>query len=157
MRSVWVPNEGRTLVAEMRRSTGVSAGTGKGWEISYSGSAVRATVIDVPGPDLVVSAAPTAGAFNVGYPGGWTVEVANVGGSASVGTVTVDLTLGTGQSLTSAAGTGWTCTGTAAVSCSHAGGLASGATLPPIDVLVGVDGAAPPSTTLSATALSLYL
>ncbi len=128
--------------------TGLTAGVGKGYDISYPSGKVVATVVAVPGADVVVSAAPVGPAFNVGYPGTWTVSVENVGGAASAGGVSVDLTVGAGQAVTSAAGTGWSCGGTAPVTCTHAGGIPSGGSLPPIDLTVDVTAPAVPSTTL---------
>ncbi len=139
---------GSSVTGAFSGVSGLSAGTGKGWDITYLATAVRATVVDVTGVDVVASAAAVGPAFNVGYGGAWTVDVANAGGAASSGAVTADLTLGAGQTLTSATGTGWSCSGTAPISCTHAGGIASGASLPAINVAVTVDGAATPATTL---------
>jgi PKD repeat protein len=131
--------------------TPTSAGTGKGFDVNYPAGKVEVEVVSVPGTDLVISAAPLGTAFNVDYPGTWRATVSNVGGAASSGTITATLTLGAGQAVASASASGWSCSGTGPVTCTHPGPLASGASLPAIDLTVDVTAPAQPITTLGAS------
>ncbi len=56
----------------------------------------------------------------------WDITVANTGGSAFVGPITVTDDLPNSLTFKSATGTGWACTGTTKITCVHAGDLAAG-------------------------------
>ncbi|HEX6833201.1 MAG TPA: choice-of-anchor Q domain-containing protein, partial [Rudaea sp.] len=92
-----------------------------------------------------------AGTFSAGQTGAaYTITVANLGSGASSGTVSVVDTLPSGLVATGMSGTGWTCTlGT--LTCTRADALASGASYPPISLIVNVAANAPVSVTNSAT------
>ena len=90
-------------------------------------------------PCLNVSAGHS-GNFAQGQQNGtFTLIVSNAQGAVSTnGTVTVTATLPTGITLTSMAGTGWTCPGTASNNCSRNGALNGGSSFPPIMVTVAL-------------------
>ncbi len=94
------------------------------------------------------------GDFTVGVNGVYTLTVQNVGSATLAGLITVTDPVPAGLTVVSATGTGWTC-GVAGqdVTCTvtPAGGLASGASLPPISVTVDPTAAAVPSVTNTAT------
>ena len=94
------------------------------------------------------------GDFTVGVNGVYSLTVQNVGSGTLAGEITVDDPVPAGLDVVSAAGTGWAC-GVAGqdVTCTvtPAGGLASGASLPPISVTVDPTPAAVPSVTNTAT------
>jgi uncharacterized repeat protein (TIGR01451 family) len=90
-----------------------------------------------PGPDLSI-AKSHAGSFFQGQVGAtFTISVSNVGGSATVGTVTVSDTLPVGLTATSIAGTNWSCTQPAGP-CSRATPLAPAGSFEPITLTVDV-------------------
>ena len=94
------------------------------------------------------------GDFRVGVDGVYTLTVQNVGSGTLAGEITVDDPVPAGLDVVSAAGTGWVCSVAAQdVTCTvtPAGGLASGASLPPISVTVDATPAAVPSVTNTAT------
>ena len=81
----------------------------------------------VAAPDLSIakSHAP-AGAITAGSDVTYTIDVANVGSAQTRGSITMDDSLPSGVSATSASGTGWTCSG--AVTCTRTDPIAAGAT-----------------------------
>ena len=113
-------------------------------------TATDATPI-VTGPDLAITKAAT-GSFTQGQAGAtYTLTVANTGGTASSGTVTVIDNLPTGVTPTAVSALGWTCglsgnTGT----CTRSDPLAAGASYPPITVTVEIASTAPSSVTNTA-------
>ena len=94
------------------------------------------------------------GDFTVGVNGVYSLTVQNVGSGTLAGEITVTDPVPAGLDVVSATGTGWSC-GVAGqdVTCTvtPAGGLASGASLPPISVTVDPTPAAVPSVTNTAT------
>jgi len=109
------------------------------------------SVSNDPVADLAISKTHS-GNFTVGQNGVYTLSVNNNGPSTETGTITVTDTLPVGLSYVSATGTGWTCGAVAQdVTCTHAGPLANGASLPDITLTVGVAAAAQPSVTNTAT------
>ena len=109
------------------------------------------SVSNDPVADLAISKTH-GGNFTVGQNGVYTLSVNNNGPSTETGTITVTDTLPAGLSYVSATGTGWTCGAVSQdVTCTHAGPLANGASLPDITLTVGVAAAAQPSVTNTAT------
>ena len=94
------------------------------------------------------------GDFTVGVDGVYTLTVRNVGSGTLAGLITVTDAVPAGLTVVSATGTGWACGVSGQdVTCTvtPAGGLASGASLPPISVTVDPTPAAVPSVTNTAT------
>ena len=81
----------------------------------------------VAAPDLSIAKSHTpAGAIDAGSGITYTIDVTNVGSAATRGTITMDDSLPSGVTATSASGTGWTCSG--AVTCTRTDPIAAGAT-----------------------------
>ena len=133
--------------------TGLYAGGGRQYAVSYTPTAVVVTVVAGPvGPDLVVATAPTTSPFVPGAPGALAVTVTNAGGATTSGTITASVALGTGLTYASASGSGWACIGSgSSASCTRTAAVASGASAPPITVNVNVGSAAVPTTSASTT------
>ena len=109
------------------------------------------SVTNVPIANLSLLKSHT-GNFTTGQSGAYTLTASNAGPSATSGTITVTDTLPAGLSFASAVGTGWACGAVAqAVTCTHAGPLASGGALPAITLTVNVSATAPASLTNTAT------
>jgi uncharacterized repeat protein (TIGR01451 family) len=111
--------------------------------------------------DTVVAAADLSitkaavGSFTVGSNASYTLTVTNSGPQSAAGTITVSDTLPAGLSYVSATGTGWTCANSSGtVTCTRAGPVTSGTTLPAITLTVAVGAAAAPSVTNTATVAS---
>lgn len=97
-----------------------------------------------------------AGAFVLGGTGNFNLRVANIGGSATSGVVTITDTLPTGLTPVPASGgfanNGWSCTASAqAVTCTRADALAPGAAYPDLVLTVQVAADAPPTVTNTAS------
>jgi uncharacterized repeat protein (TIGR01451 family) len=108
------------------------------------------TVTPAP-PDLLVSKSH-GGNFTQGQIGAtYSVNVSNVGGSATSGAVTVTDTLPSGLTATALAGAGWTCT-LAPLSCARSDVLAAGGSYPPITLTVNVASTATASLVNTVTA-----
>jgi len=91
-----------------------------------------------------------SGNFTRGQTGVYTIGITNGGTAPTSGTVTVADTLPTGLTLSSMAGTGWSCpAGT--TSCTRSDALAAGSSYPSITLTVNVLNSAPNSVTNSAT------
>jgi uncharacterized repeat protein (TIGR01451 family) len=111
--------------------------------------------------DTVVAAADlsitktTSSTFIVGSNASYTLTVVNGGPQSAAGTITVTDILPTGLSYVSATGTGWTCSNSSGtVTCTRAGPVTSGTTLPAITLTVAVGAAAAPSVTNTASVSS---
>ncbi len=111
--------------------------------------------------DTVVAAADlsitktTASTFVVGSNASYTLTARNNGPQSAAGTITVSDTLPAGLTYVSATGTGWTCShASGTVTCTRAGPVTSGTTLPAITLTVAVGAAAAPSVTNTATVAS---
>ncbi|MFL6257056.1 MAG: beta strand repeat-containing protein [Pyrinomonadaceae bacterium] len=111
--------------------------------------------------DTVVAAADlsitktTASTFTVGSNAVYTLTATNSGPQSAAGTITVSDTLPAGLSYVSATGTGWTCSNASGtVTCTRAGPVTTGTTLPAITLTVAVGAAAAPSVTNTATVAS---
>ena len=101
--------------------------------------------------DLAISKTHS-GNFTVGQNGTFTLDVSNNGPSTASGTITVTDTLPAGLGYVSASGSGWTCGAVGQdVTCTHAGPLANGASLPAITLTVSVASAAAPGVINTAT------
>lgn len=111
--------------------------------------------------DTVVAAADlsitktTASTFTVGSNASYTLTARNNGPQSAAGTITVTDILPAGLTYVSATGTGWTCSNSSGtVTCTRAGPVTSGTTLPAITLTVAVGAAAAPSVTNTATVAS---
>jgi uncharacterized repeat protein (TIGR01451 family) len=111
--------------------------------------------------DTVVAAADlsitktTASTFVVGSNAVYTLTAVNGGPQSAAGTITVSDVLPAGLTYVSATGTGWTCSNASGtVTCTRAGPVTSGTTLPAITLTVTVGAAAAPSVTNTATVAS---
>ncbi len=111
--------------------------------------------------DTVVAAADlsitktTASSFSVGSNAVYTLTATNSGPQSAAGTITVSDTLPAGLTYVSATGTGWACSAAGqVVTCTRAGPVTSGTTLPAITLTVAVGAAAAPSVTNTATVAS---
>ena len=93
-----------------------------------------------------------SGSFVVGSNATYNISVTNNGPHSASGPITVSDTLPSGLTYVSGTGTGWTCSASGqAVTCTTAGPVANGATLPAITLTVAVGAAAAPSVTNTAT------
>ena len=109
----------------------------------------------IPAVDLSIDKSHT-GDFEVGQLGTFDLVVTNNGpNDHGDSTITVVDTLPTGLSFAAVRGDGWTCANAAAqVVCTHPGPLASGASLPTIQIDVSVEPAAEAGVTNTATVSS---
>ena len=135
----------------------LSAGQTSGNSLYSSGgdlvllSAEVFSVTNTPVADLQISKTHS-GDFGVGVPETYTLIVTNSGPSTEPGPVTVTDTLPAGLTYSASSGTGWGCApGGATVTCTHAGPLAAGASLPPLLLEVVADASAVPSVTNTAS------
>lgn len=93
--------------------------------------------------------------FVAGSVASYLLRVSNNGPETEVTTVTVDDSLPAGLAYSGFGGSGWTCSATGQnVSCSHAGPVAAGATLPDLTLDVQVATNAPSTVTNMATVAS---
>jgi hypothetical protein len=132
--------------------TGGGFGSITGPDTSYNGGDEDAFVAKLCyAPDLTITKSDGGQNFNIGVPGNYTLTVSNATGACpTTGTITVTDALPANLTLASFNGTGWSCTGTTNVSCTHAGPLASGASLPVLTLTVNVGAGTPPSITNTA-------
>ena len=100
----------------------------------------------------VLSVTKMHGSFTQGQNGTWTLNVSNTGTGSTSGTVTVTDTLPTGYTLVSGTGTGWSCSGTNAVSCTNSTVVAASGSFAPLILTVSVPANSPVSVQNSATA-----
>lgn len=107
-----------------------------------------------PVADLAITKSHV-GDFTVGMNGVYTLSVTNNGPSDAAGTITVTDTLPAGLTYVGASGTGWTCGAVGQdVTCTRAGPLTSGATVPDITLTVSIGAAAYPGITNTAAVSS---
>ncbi|HEU4431336.1 MAG TPA: hypothetical protein VFT98_21430 [Myxococcota bacterium] len=112
------------------------------------------SVTNTPVADLAI-AKTHSGNFTTGQNGDYTITVSNAGPNSVTGTTTVTDTLPAGLTYVSGTGTGWSCSAAAqVVTCTHAGPLASGASLPALTLTVAVAANAPSSLTNTASVSS---
>jgi len=104
-------------------------------------------------PDVAI-AMTHSGSFTVGTNGTYTITVSNTGSASTSGTITVADTLPTGLAFISASGTGWNCSASGqSVTCTNPGPIAPGGSAN-ITLTVGVDSAAVPAVTNTATVMN---
>src|SRR5207244_1804222 len=128
--------------------TNAATVSGGGESNTANDTANDVTTINPP-PDLTITKSHS-GNFVQGQSGAtYTIAVANSGGTATSGTVTMTDTLPTGLTATAIGGTNWSCT-LATLTCTRSDGLAAGASYPTITVAVNVAGNAPASVTNAA-------
>jgi peptidoglycan/xylan/chitin deacetylase (PgdA/CDA1 family) len=114
--------------------------------LAYPGSA-PAPAVTVPQP-LKLAATHSPAVFVRGETGTLTLIVSNpTDGPTDGSTTTVTQAIPAGLTSTGAAGTGWTCSGTATITCTRTDVLAPGATFPPIAIGVRVASTAGPVLT----------
>lgn len=126
------------------------------WLTESSSANNTATDTDtvVAAADLSITKA-AATTFAAGNQASYTLTVRNNGPQSAAGTITVTDTLPAGLTFFSASGTGWTCgNSSGTVTCTRAGPVTSGTTLPAISITVTVDTAAAPSVTNAASVSS---
>jgi uncharacterized repeat protein (TIGR01451 family) len=117
-------------------------------------SSATVTITVSPPADLGVSTSDI-GTFTVGSPGTYTITVSNAGPGPAAGPIVVTATLPPEFSFLSASGDGWSCSPSArTVTCTHAGPLEAGASLPAITLVVSVPPSTPPSVVTTATVWS---
>jgi uncharacterized repeat protein (TIGR01451 family) len=108
----------------------------------------------VAAADLSITKA-AAGGFAVGNNASYTLTVVNNGPQSAAGTITVSDTLPAGLTYVSAAGTGWACShASGTVTCTRAGPVTAGTTLPAVTLTVAVAVTAAPSVTNTASVSS---
>jgi uncharacterized repeat protein (TIGR01451 family) len=108
----------------------------------------------VAAADLSITKA-ASGSFAVGNNATYTLTARNNGPQSATGTITVSDTLPAGLSFVSATGTGWTCSNASGVvTCTRAGPVTSGTTMPAITLTVAVAVAAAPGVSNTATVSS---
>lgn len=85
-------------------------------------------------PDLAITKTANTPDAALGDTVTYTLRVTNNGPAADPGPITVTDAVPGGLSGASASGSGWSCSGTSVITCTHPGPLAAGASLPPITV-----------------------
>jgi subtilisin-like proprotein convertase family protein len=124
--------------------------------VSGGGSVGTVTATDpttiIPAPDLTISKSH-AGNFTQGQTGTYNITVSNIAAAAGTtfGTTAVTDTLPSGWTLSSFSGTGWSCTGTATVTCTSSAVVAGGASFATLSLTVNVPATSPTSVTNTAT------
>ncbi len=120
------------------------------------GAGQAEVIIQKIAPDLSImktaATSPFTPAFIVGEPGFYDIVVSNNGSGPTTGVITVTDTLPAGLTFVSHSGSGWMCTASGQmITCTHAGPVAPGTDLPTLVLTVGVDAAAVPSVTNTAS------
>jgi uncharacterized repeat protein (TIGR01451 family) len=139
---VTAPNEPESLAS----SATVSASSAD--PVSGNDTAAATTTV-VASADLSVTQLAAPSAVCPGGAATFTLNVSNAGPSAAT-TVSVTSTIPAGATLVSASGTGWSCSGTATVTCTRAS-LASGATAP---IAIAITAPDTPGTATNNAAVS---
>ena len=85
------------------------------------GNTANATLTVTVGPQLTVTKTASPNPFVVGQAASYTITVSNTGGSPTSANITLTDNLPSGITLATASGTGWTCVGTTALTCSYSG------------------------------------
>jgi uncharacterized repeat protein (TIGR01451 family) len=149
-----------TVTATVTASSGSIANTATvappAWLTDATPANNSATDTDtvVAAADLQITKAAATG-FAVGNNASYTLTARNNGPQSAAGTITVSDTLPSGLTYVSAAGTGWACShASGTVTCTRAGPVTSGTTLPAITLTVSVAAAAAPSVSNTASVAS---
>jgi uncharacterized repeat protein (TIGR01451 family) len=149
-----------TISATVTASSGTIANTvtanPPAWITDASPANNTATDTDnvIAAADLSITKT-SASTFTVGSNAVYTLTATNSGPQSAAGTITVSDTLPAGLTYISATGTGWACSAAGqVVTCTRAGPVTSGTTLPAITLTVAVGAAAAPSVTNTATVAS---
>lgn len=112
--------------------------------LAHTGANPRTRFHSMASADMKVLV--TAGAIVVGLNATYSVAVSNLGPNAAAGPITVLDTIPVGLAITSASGTGWICAVTGQVAtCTKAGSVSSGASLPVLLIVATVSISTPPS------------
>jgi len=140
----FMPSSGATPGAQLNETLTATTDGTSNITINASGTVLSATT-----PALSITKTHT-GNFSQGQQGAtYTATVSNAAGAgATSGTVTVTENPPTGLTVTTMAGTGWTCT---VPNCTTTNVLAAGASYPPITITVNVAANAPASLTNSVS------
>jgi uncharacterized repeat protein (TIGR02543 family) len=135
-----------------------SAGTPINNSVSVSGAGVASTSSNTdsiaiqPAPLLSVTKTHP-GTFNAGQTAEWDITVSNAATSSSTsGAVTVYDALPMGYTLSSYAGTGWSCSGTTTATCMSSQGVGGGASFDTLALTVDVPTNSPSSVSNTALA-----
>jgi hypothetical protein len=112
----------------------------------------RESLVVRAGTDLIADITPLDAPFHLGGQGRFQIVVRNFGGTTTSAPVTVNLWASNYLLPQNSSGDGWSCDG--ATRCSHSGGLAGGAALPPLVLTVAVDADAPTKVAASVTVSS---
>ncbi len=97
---------------------------------------------NIDGPTLAITKTHT-GNFTAGQTGTYTITVSNTGKQPTNGTVIMTDNLPQGLTATTISGAGWSCSGTANVTCTRSDSLANGSSYPAITLTVNVTGGGP--------------
>ena len=89
-------------------------------------------------PVLAITKSHTSSPFIVGHTGTYTITVSNTGKAPTSGPVKVQDFLPNNLTLSSASGTGWSCSGTLFVTCIRSDSLAPNSSYPPLSLVVNV-------------------
>ena len=127
-------------------NTAIVSGGGDGNSLNNTSTIVSPVL---SGPDLAVSKA-TNSTFAQGSAGSFLINVSNIGGTPTTGTVTVTEQPPTSMTVTSMSGTGWTFNPTNST-VTRSDVLAAGTNYPPVTVAVSIASNAPAILTNSVT------
>lgn len=116
-------------------------------DISFDSNPIDAGA--VAEPDLSIVKTDSVDPVTEGDAISYSLDVSNVGTGATTDTVTVSDVLPAGLSFVSASGAGWSCDST--VTCTHAGPVGAGSSLPTITVVASTGAGAVASVTNTAS------
>ncbi len=103
-----------------------------------------AYIFFIPLPDLTLTKTDGGMIFTPGGNGSYTINVSNAAAAGpTIGPIIVTDSLPNNLTLTSYSGSGWICTGTTSLSCTHSGILNAGSSLPPLALTVKVGSGTP--------------
>lgn len=132
----------------------LNTSTGAGTLVGSSGAALS-DLANLPAfADLSLAKTATSG-LSVGNNATYNLSVTNNGPQSASGSITISDTLPTGLSFVSGTGTGWSCSAAGSVvTCTNAGPVSSGTTMPAVTLTVAVASGALPNVTNTATVAS---
>ena len=103
-----------------------------------------AYIFFIPLPDLSLTITDGGAIFAPGGTGSYTINVSNAAAAGpTIGSIIVTDNLPGNLTLTGYSGTGWSCTGTTSISCTHNGILNAGSSLPALTLTVKVGSGTP--------------